>query len=77
MGLAKLLKSNQSALDFNISNETIHSLLGYISRLPTKVNNSMLHKIFLNDNDFGVRWAADTVKLTEEESKSNDNNKKI
>ena len=73
MGLAKLLKSNQSALDFDISNEIIHSLLGYISRLPSKINNATLHKIFLNDNDFGIQWVANTVKLTEEESKSNDN----
>ena len=74
MGLAKLLQTNQSALDFRITNEIIHSLLGYISRLPTKINNSTLHKIFLNDDDFGVQWVANTVKLTQEESKNNNDN---
>lgn len=63
-----MLKSNQSALDLNISNEVIHSLLSYISRLGQSVNSSMYHKIYTNENEFGSKWIA-TLKMYDEEKK--------
>eukprot|EP01084_Bolivina_argentea_P092128 165783_1 len=62
VGLAQLLKTNQSVLEFNISNDLIHSLLSYISRLPIKINTNILHKIYENENNFGEQWIKNTIK---------------
>ena len=61
-------------MDFSISNEIIHSLLSYISRLPTEINNATLHKIYTNNNDFGKKWVENTVKLYQDDDDENKSN---